>query len=127
MQPSSTPSHAGIELPPLVKTFVDAVNAGDVGKLIGVFLEDAFVNDQLCDHWGMAAIRKWACSDIIGENLSLWPVRVVEHYGSIVLSAHIDGSFDKRGLPDPFVLVFYFTPHEGRIAQLIILRNALDT
>jgi hypothetical protein len=32
-------------------------------------------------------------------------------------------NYDKRGLPDPLVLAFYFSAHEDKIVQLIILRN----
>jgi hypothetical protein len=42
------------------------------------------------------------------------------------VTANIDGNYDKRGLPDPLVLTFYFSAHGDRIAQLIILRNQCD-
>jgi hypothetical protein len=35
----------------------------------------------------------------------------------------VDGLFDKRGLPNPLVLVFYFSSGGDKIVQLIILRN----
>jgi len=53
-------------------------------------------------------------------------VGVIEQYGSFIVTANIDGDFDKRGLPDPLVLAFYFTPHDDQIVQLIILRNRYD-
>jgi hypothetical protein len=52
--------------------------------------------------------------------------RVVKHYDNFIVTADIDGNFDKRGLPDPLVLAFYFTPHDDLIIQLIILRNRHD-
>src|SRR5262249_42605196 len=42
------------------------------------------------------------------------------HYGNFIASANVDGNFDKRGLPDPLVLAFYFTAHSNLIVQLII-------
>ena len=36
------------------------------------------------------------------------------------------GDFDKRGLPDPLVIAFYFTVQSDLIVQLIILRNRND-
>ena len=42
------------------------------------------------------------------------------------VTADVDGNFDKRGLPDPLVLAFYFTPHNDVIIELIILRNRRD-
>jgi hypothetical protein len=53
-------------------------------------------------------------------------IEVVEHYGSFIVTANVDGNYDKRGLPDPLVLAFYLTPHDDRIVQLIILRNLHD-
>jgi hypothetical protein len=52
--------------------------------------------------------------------------KVVKHYDNFIVTANIDGNFDKRGLPDPLVLAFYFTPHTDLIIQLIILRNRQD-
>jgi hypothetical protein len=40
-----------------------------------------------------------------------------------LVTAHVDGLFDKRGLPDPLVLAFYFSFSGNKIVQLIILRN----
>lgn len=93
---------------------------------MSAFADDALVNDQLRDHWGKAAIRSWAERDIIGERLTIAVTKVVKHYENIIVTADIDGNFDKRGLPDPLVLAFYFTPHAGLIVQLIILRNRRD-
>lgn len=90
------------------------------------FADDALVNDQLLDYWGKAAIRRWAERDIIGERLTIAVTRVVEHYDSFVVTGEIDGNFDKRGLPEPLVLAFYFMPHDDLIVQLIILRNRRD-
>jgi hypothetical protein len=50
----------------------------------------------------------------------------MKHYDNFIVTADIDGSFDKRGLPDPLVLAFYFIPHDDLIIQLIILRNRSD-
>ena len=90
------------------------------------FADDALVNDQLRDHWGKAAIRSWAEREIIVERLTIAVTKVVKHYENFIVTADIDGNFDKRGLPDPLVLAFYFTPHDDRVIQLIILRNRRD-
>jgi hypothetical protein len=64
--------------------------------------------------------------DIIDERLTMDMTEVVEHHGNFIVLANVDGNYDKRGLPDPLVLVFYFTPHGDQIVQLIILRNRYD-
>jgi hypothetical protein len=113
-------------LPPLVAAYVEATNSFDLERLLATFTDDALVNDQLGDYWGKAAIREWAARDIIGERLTMDVTTVVEHYGNFIVTANVDGSFDKRGLPDPLTLAFYFTLCGHKIVQLIILRNRLD-
>ncbi|OYZ97245.1 MAG: hypothetical protein B7X99_14415 [Rhizobiales bacterium 17-65-6] len=91
--------------------------------MLETFVDDALVNDQLVDYWGKTAIATWAARDIIGERLTLDVVKSVEHYGHSIVTAHVDGLFDRRGLPNPLVLAFYFSSHNDKIVQLIILRN----
>jgi hypothetical protein len=125
--PSSPSSpDAPISLPPLVAAFVEATNSFDLEQLLATFTDDALVNDQLRDYWGKAAIRDWAERDIIGDRLTIAVTKIVSHYGNFIVTANVDGNFDKRGLPDPLVLAFYFTPHHELIVQLIILRNRGD-
>jgi ketosteroid isomerase-like protein len=119
-------SNTPIALPPLVAAFIEATNSFDLERLVATFADDALVNDQLRDYWGKAAIREWAERDIIGERLTIAVTKVVRHYDNVIVTADIDGEFDKRGLPDPLVLAFYFTPHNDLIVQLIILRNRHD-
>ena len=113
-------------LPRPVAAYVAATNVFDLDWLLATFADDALVNDQLRDYWGKTAIREWAERDIIGERLTMNLIRVIEHYGNFIVTANIDGDFDKRGLPEPLVLAFYFTPHDDQIVQLIILRNRFD-
>jgi hypothetical protein len=126
MPSPSSSSNAPVALPPLVAAFVEATNSFDLEGLMVTFADDALVNDQLRDYWGKAAIRGWAERDIIGERLTIAATEVVKHYDNLIVTADIDGNFDKRGLPDPLVLAFYFTLHNDLIIQLIILRNRRD-
>jgi hypothetical protein len=113
-------------LPPVVAAYVEATNSFDLDGLLAPFAEDALVNDQLRDYWGKQAIREWAARDIIGERVTMQVVKMVEHYGHFIVTANIDGNYDKRGLPDPLALAFYFSACGDRIVQLIILRNQCD-
>jgi hypothetical protein len=126
MPSSSSSSNTPVTLPPLVAAFVEATNSFDLERLTVNFADDALVNDQLRDYWGKAAIRGWAERDIIGERLTIAVTEVVKHYDNFIVTADIDGNFDRRGLPDPLVLAFYFTLHNDLIIQLIILRNRRD-
>ena len=124
--PVTRPTPTGKErrgLLPFVDAYIQATNLGNLDALLETFVDDALVNDQFVDYWGKDAIANWAARDIIGERLTLEVVKVVEHYGHLILTAHIDGIFDKRGLPNPLVLTFYFSFCANKIVQLIILRN----
>lgn len=112
---------AGLPLP--VAAYIRATNLCDLDALVETFVDDALVNDQLIDYWGKEAIAAWAAHDIIGERLTLEVVKTVRHYGHSIVTAHVDGLFDKRGLPNPLVLAFYFSSRGDKIVQLIILRN----
>jgi histidinol-phosphate/aromatic aminotransferase/cobyric acid decarboxylase-like protein len=120
------PRNAPAAPPPLVAAYVEATNSFDLERLLAIFADDALVNDQLRNYWGKSAVREWAERDIIGERLTMDVTEVVEHYGNFIVMANVDGNYDKRGLPDPLVLAFYFTLHGGEIVQLIILRNRFD-
>jgi hypothetical protein len=126
MMKSSVPPNATVTLPPLVAAYVEATNSFDLERLLATFAEDALVNDQLRDYWGEPAIREWAKRDIIGERLTMNVTKVINHYESFIVTANVDGNYDKRGLPDPLVLAFYFTTQSDLIVQLIILRNRSD-
>ena len=123
MTKSSASPNASVALPTLVAAYVEASNNFDLERLMSTFAEDALVNDQLRDYWGKPAIREWAKRDIIGERLTMNVTKVINHYDSFIVTANVDGNYDKRGLPDPLVLAFYFTAQSDLIVQLIILRN----
>jgi ketosteroid isomerase-like protein len=110
-----------------VSAFIGAANASDLEGVVAAFADDALVNDQLLEYWGKSAIRAWAAQEIVGCRLTLAVVKVVEHYGHHIVTAHVDGDFDKRGLPDPLVLTLYFADDGKKVIQLIILRNLTDT
>ena len=122
----SVPPNAPVALPTLVAAYVEATNSFDLERLMSTFAEDALVNDQLRDYWGKPTIREWAKRDIFGERLTMNVTKVINHYDNFIVTANVDGNYDKRGLPDPLVLAFYFTAHSDLIVQLIILRNRYD-
>jgi len=126
MTKSSASPNASVALPTLVAAYVAASNNFDLERLMSSFAEDALVNDQLRDYWGKPAIREWAKRDIIGERLTMNVTKVINHYNNFIVTANVDGNFDKRGLPDPLVLAFYFAAQSDLIVQLIILRNRYD-
>ena len=126
MLTSAHPPKALAVLSPPVAAHVEATNSFNLEELLALFAGDALVNDQLRDYWRKPAIREWAARDIIGQSLTMDVTTVIEHYGNLIVTANVGGTFDMRGLPDPLVHAFYFTVHGDRIVQLIILRNRYD-
>src|SRR5271168_5441642 len=120
---SSVPLNAPVAIPPLVAAYVEVANSFDLERLLVIFAENALLNDQLRDYWGKPAITEWAKRDIIGERLTINVTKVINHHGNFIVTANVDGNYDKRGLPDPLVLAFYFTAQSDLIVQLIILRR----
>ena len=109
-------------LPEAVATFVRALNAGDVAAVVESFAELAVVNDELQEYWNRPAIGEWAAGQV-RQRFSIDVRRLVRNGDNTVVTAAVDGAFDKRGLPDPLVLTFYFSSYAGKLVQLLFLRN----
>lgn len=108
---------------PLLRAFVDAVNAGDANAMLASFDDDAMVNDQLEEFWGLEALREWANAMVEREHLAIFVRRVRRHHGCVILRVNVEGDYDKRQLPASLPLSFYFLLREQRITQLMILLN----
>jgi hypothetical protein len=113
-------------LPSPVGTFVSAVNTFDLDALMTTFAEGAVVNDQLREYRGRSAVKDWASRDLMRNRVTMYVVETVQNQNNMVVTANVDGDYDKRGLPDPLVLTFYFSVSHDKINQLIILRNEAD-
>ena len=109
------------DVPPPVAAFVRAVNAMDHAALVALFAQEALVNDQLRDFWGLPAISAWLDSEVVGAGLQLTVRATVRHFDDIVVTAEVAGNFDKTGLPTPLILDFHFSIDAGLICRLIIL------
>ena len=116
-----SPPRASLRGP--VGQFVHAVNLSDLDGLCACFSPDALVNDQLRDFWGRQAIRAWALEEVIGDRLNLFVTDTREHHGEVIVTAEVNGDFDREGLPDPLVLTLHFTLREAGIVRLIVLVN----
>jgi hypothetical protein len=110
-------------LPAPVQGYITASNAMDGDALIEWFADDAMLNDARREFWGKEAIRVWLDHELISDKVTMHPTATSEHYGDISVSAVMDGTYDKTGLPDPLILTHYFTVRDDRIVRLIIIRN----
>ncbi len=113
------------DLPAAIAAYIAATNAFDIEAFMATFADDALVNDHRNEFVGLAAIRDWAQREIIGDRVTMKTVEATNRGSGVVVTARIDGNFDKKGLPDPLLLTFYFTIDNGRIIQLVIVHNKL--
>jgi hypothetical protein len=110
-------------LPPIIAAYVKASNDADSNAYLGVFADGALVNDIQHEFRGKAAIGRWAQREIFGAHVTMEVMRAIDHYGDVIVTAKLDGTYDKTGLPDPLILTFYFTVRDNKITILIILLN----
>jgi hypothetical protein len=110
-------------LPSPVLAYIEATNSFNLDGFVALFDDDALVNDHRDEFIGKERIRAWAAREIIGDHVTLKVVdqRVVGNH--VTLKAEIDGDFDKKGLPTPLVLAFYFCLSGSRISALVIVHN----
>ncbi len=114
-----TPSN----LPAAVSAYIAAINNFDIEALMATFAEDALVNDHRNEFDSRDAIRNWAQREIVDDRVTMQVTGSTCRGNTAAITAHIDGNFDKTGLPDPLVLTFYFSVSGERIVQLIIVHN----
>jgi hypothetical protein len=110
-------------LPPAIRSFVEAMNRFDTQGLLESFTEDAFVNDISREFWGKSKIKPFLDKEIVGDRVTMAVSEVRQHYGLTIVTALMDGTYDKTHLPPQLFLTFYFGLQGDRIASLIILHN----
>jgi hypothetical protein len=110
-------------LPSPVSAYVEATNSFNLDGFVAVFEDDALVNDHRDEFIGKAQIRAWAAREIIGDHVTMKVVHQRLLGNHVALKAEIDGDFDKKGLPSPLVLAFYFSVSGEKISALVIVNN----
>jgi hypothetical protein len=101
-----------------IDQYLRTVNTGDADRFLSVFADDALVQDLERTIRGREAIDKWARHDIFAVEARFQVVKVAEGEGRTVLTVEIDGTFDRRGLPDPLLMDQSFKIEGGKIAEL---------
>jgi hypothetical protein len=111
------------ELSGVVADHVAAVNAFDVDAVMATFAADAYVNDNRREFVGTDAVRRWVEREMIGDNVTIDVVEVLDHHGDTIVRGSYDGTFDKSALPDELVLTNYFSVRDGKIVSLVVIFN----
>jgi hypothetical protein len=115
----------GFHMPYPIEAFLAAVNSGDADGVARHFTEDAVINDQMQELSGRRKILAWAEEDVVGLRMQVEVLKVRLRPTGAIISAKVAGDFDAPGLPEPLILLFYFSVSGAEIDQLIILRSGL--
>lgn len=101
-----------------IRDFVEAVNQHNIDDFLSAFTANAIISDEGNQYEGIAAITEWNAERNIGAGITLRPFAIAERDGRTVLTAEVDGNFDKTGLADPFMMDLHFTHNETQILKL---------
>jgi hypothetical protein len=109
---------------PIIAQHIAAVNAFDTNAIVSTFADDAFVDDNHREFWGIDAIRHWVEKEMVGDKVTIDVREVVDHYGDTIVRGAYDGEYDKTNLPaGDLILSNYFSVRDGKIVSLIVIRN----
>lgn len=109
-----------MKIPKPIAAFIRATNNHNTDSFLAVLSDTAVISDEGQDYRGIAAIKKWSDEKLIGAKVTLEPIKTVERSGKTIITAKVDGNFDKTGLPDPFHMDFHFTIDSNKVAALSI-------
>lgn len=101
-----------------IDPYVQAINTQDPEALQRCFDPEAVVTDVSREFRGIAEIMAWARREIFAVHVTLEVLAVRETEGRIILTAKIEGTFDRTGLPDPLVMEHDLTVAHDRILSL---------
>ena len=103
-----------------ISNFIKAFNDHDTNILLGFLSDEAVIHDEGHEYRGIPEIRKWYDEKAVVPGVTLEPVRAVEMNGITIVTAKVDGNFDKTGLPNPLEMDFNFTIDATRVSGLSI-------
>jgi uncharacterized protein (TIGR03067 family) len=106
------------QLPEVANSLVQTTNGNDPTGFIALFDADAVVDDAGRIIQGRDAIRIWAASDIFAVKVTYGVLETSGDENEATITAEIDGTFDRTGLPDPLIMTFEIVAKGGKIRQL---------
>ena len=101
-----------------IKSAIEAANNHDSIRFLSNFAETAVVSDEGQEYQGGAAIKKWSDEKLFGANVTFNILDVRRSDDTSVVTAEVDGNFDKTGLPNPFVMALHFATSGSKIIRL---------
>jgi SnoaL-like domain len=109
-----------MKIPKPIAAFIEAINHHNTDAFLALLTHTAVISDEGHDYRGIAEIKKWSDEKLIGAKVTLQPTKTIERSGKTIITAKVDGNFDKTGLPDPFQMDFHFTIDSNKVAALNI-------
>jgi hypothetical protein len=106
------------QLPGPAAGYVRTTNGKDPAGFIALFAEDAVVDDAGRIIRGREAIRAWAARDIFATNVTFAALGASGDENDATITAKVDGTFDRTGLPDPLIMTFHIVALGGKISKL---------
>jgi hypothetical protein len=105
-------------LPGPATDYVRTVNGKDPAGFLALFAENAGIDDAGRIIQGREAIQEWAASDIFAADVTLEVLGASGDDGDATITAKVDGTFDRTGLPDPLIMTFRIAAQGGKITKL---------
>lgn len=102
----------------VTETYVRSINERDSESLMGLFDEQAIVDDAGRMFHGREAIRSWSAREIFDAEVKLEVLKTSESAGGVAVTTKVDGNFDRTGLPDPVVIRQEFAVQDGKVTKL---------
>jgi hypothetical protein len=108
------------KLPQPVAAFFHTANDSDPDAFIANFTDNAILIDGAREYSGIIAIKEWSESDLFAAKVKYEVTNTAQRNQETVVTAKVDGNFDKTGLPDPLMLDHHFIITEGKISRLTV-------
>ena len=105
-----------MNLPLVIRRYIDASNAHDVRAIVDCFAADAVVHDENATRHGKIDIGRWATETIQKYKFQFKPLSADKRGAETILSVEVSGSFPGS----PITLDYHFTIANDKIQSLII-------
>lgn len=105
-----------IELPHIIKKYVDASNRHDVKSILSCFSDNALVHDEGAELHGNKAIEGWIVKTIEKYKFHFKPLGIKASGSDSVVTVEVSGTFEGS----PVTLDYRFTIRNDKIFSLTI-------
>jgi hypothetical protein len=109
-----------VTMPSEVQEYFNAINQYQTEAFIGLFAPGATVKDNGKEIQGNDAIQAWAESEIFSNKARYTISEIMEAGGSTVVTAEMEGEFNRNRVPAPQQFRHEFKVLDGKIKSLLI-------